>query len=111
FRVFQTGQEDVVDERTLSRSTHAGDANEDAERNIHVDVFQVVVPRPDDAESLAVGRPPALRRFDLRATRQVRPGKTVRVGDDLGIRAGGDHFASADAGAGAEIDDVVRGPH
>ena len=40
--------EDVVDERAFAGAADAGDADEQAERNLDGDVLQIVVPRPDD---------------------------------------------------------------
>ena len=45
----------------------------------------------------------------LRPVRYCRQRFLVR--EDLGRRAGGDDLAAADAGAGAEVDEVVGGPH
>ena len=40
-----------------------------------------------------------------------RPRHAARLAGDFVGRADGDDFAAADAGAGAEVDDVVGGPH
>ena len=42
-------QQDVVDERDFAGTADAGDADEHAERDLDVDVLQVVVPGADDA--------------------------------------------------------------
>ena len=61
--------EDVVDERALARPAHAGDGDEQAERNPHVDVLEVVgAGAPDDDLGLA-GRAARGRRLDRRACR------------------------------------------
>ena len=51
------------------------------------------------------------RNGDLLDAGEILAGQAVRVGDDLGVGAGRDDLAAAHAGAGAEIDDVVGGPH
>ena len=56
---------------------------------------------------------PALRRESAICfvAGEVLAGEAVRVGDDVGVGAGRDDLAAADAGAGAEIDEVVGRPH
>ena len=47
--------EDIADQRTLTRARHPGDAHEQAQRYLDVNVLQVVVRGPADHELLAVG--------------------------------------------------------
>ena len=42
--------QDVVDQRTLARAGHAGHADEHAERDLDVDVLEIVVRRAEDAQ-------------------------------------------------------------
>ena len=46
--------EDVVDQRAFAGAADAGDADERAERDFDVDVFEVVVAGADDAKSSVV---------------------------------------------------------
>ena len=57
-------------------------------------------------------RNPSLRRhFDLALAAEEGAGGTAWFFGDLVGGAEGDDFAAADAGAGAEVDEVVGGPH
>ena len=40
--------QDVVDERRFARAAHAGDGDENAERNGDVEILQIVLPRAAD---------------------------------------------------------------
>ena len=51
FACSATRPEISLTRRTLAAAADAGDANEHSQRNRDVDVFQVVVPRTDDAQS------------------------------------------------------------
>ena len=85
-----------------------------AERDLDVDVLEVVVRRARRLTSLlaVAAAPRCVGTLDLLSCRRdtARSGcarlATIVVGG-----ADGDDFAAADAGAGAEIDDVVGGPH
>ena len=46
---------------------------------------------------------------DLAAAGEVIGGQAVLAGEQVGERAGADHFAAVDAGAGAHVDDMVGG--
>ena len=108
----QPVQQDVVDQRDFARAADAGDADEQAERDLDVDVLEVVVPGADDREApcrCAAGAASG-RRSALRPVRYW-PVRLAGLRDDVGRRAGGDDLAAADAGAGAEVDEVVGGPH
>ena len=67
--------------------------------------------RPDDAKRLAVRRAAFLRNLDPLLPGEVLPGEAARLGEHLRGRAGGDDLTAADAGAGAEVHQVVGGPH
>ena len=49
-----TSAKDVVDQRTLAGAADAGDADERAERELDVDVLEIVVPAPTIAERVTV---------------------------------------------------------
>ena len=65
----------------------------------------------DHRELLPVRRPPPRRNGDLLFAREVLSGEALFVADDFRIAAGGNDLAAADAGTGAEIDDVVGRAH
>ena len=65
-----------------------------------------------DRQARSVARPALRGNGDLLARRRdiVRSGSS-RLASTSAIRAGGHHLAAAHAGTGAEIDEVVGGPH
>ena len=66
---------------------------------------------PTIRSDLAVRRAALGGDRDLLRAGEVLRGEDSWVGEDLGRRARGDDLAAADAGAGAEVHEVVRGPH
>ena len=79
--------QDVVDQRRLARTGHPGDRGEGAQRERHVDVAQVVLPRADDHDLVAgLPRPPLRRHLDPPPPGQVRPGDRLRRALQLGDR-------------------------
>ena len=99
-------EEYLVDQRTLAAAGNAGDAGHDAEREAHVDVFQVVGARAahgDVARRLA----PRGGHGHLAAAGEIGAGDGARAFHDLLRRSAGDDLAAVDARAGADIDDVV----
>ncbi len=100
----------LVDQGRLARAGDAGDAAEDAERDRHVDLLEVVFAGAADEQRAA--RLAALgRHLDLSLAGEVLAGQRGRVLGDLGGRAGGDHVAAVFAGTGPEVDQVVGGEH
>ena len=103
--------EDLVDQRRLARAGHAGDGDERPQREGHVDVPEVVFRRAPDDELIAVPRPAGGR------DRYLFPAGKVVAGDGAGgvhnvlCRAAGHHVPAVDARAGADVHDVVGGPH
>ncbi len=102
--------ERLVDQRGLAGPRDPGDAAEDAEGDRHVDLLQVVLPRPLD-DQLAAGLPALLRNRDLPLARQELTGHRRRIGLDLLRGSLGDHVAAVLARARAKVDDVVRRAH
>ena len=104
--------EDVADQRALARAGNPGDAHEQAQGDLHVDVLQVVVPCAADHEALAVaGRRRAAGTSIRRVPARYWPVTLSGLGDHRGQRAGGHDLAPANAGTGTEIDEVVGRPH
>ena len=83
--------DDLVDERRLPRSRHAGYAAERAKRDRDVDSLQVVLRGSPDYE-LAPGHAPPLRNRDLELSAEVLAGQRPRRAGDRGGRALGDHL-------------------
>ena len=78
----QRRQKDPVHERALARTAHAGDAREDAERQLHVHVLQVVLARAEHLDE-ALRRPTNGRHLDRAAAREICAGNAERVSLDL----------------------------
>ena len=101
---------------TFAGAADAGDADERAERDFDVDVFEVVVACADDqCECVSACGCSALRSGigDLASLplRYCAGERCPWFASNFVGGAGGDDFAAADAGAGAEVDEVVGGPH
>src|SRR5687768_12225713 len=103
---------DVLDERRLPRAGDARDGDEQAERDLDVDVAQVVLARVVDPDRLLRVEPPAFGwQLDLQLAAEVLPGDRLRGAADRVHRSLGDHLSAVLAGAGSHVDDVVRGTH
>ncbi len=101
--------EDVFDERTLAAAANAGDGGEGAERDLHVDVFEIVVASADDFEGCR-----SAARADFFGNRRspfcrsgTGPVTLPRCPGDFVGRAGGYDLAAEPAGAGAEVEQAV----
>ena len=103
--------EDVVDQGTLARARHAGDADERPQGDFHVEVLEVVVSRSADDEAMAVAAAAGGGDGDPPRAGKVLPGDALRLGDDRRGGSGGHDPPPANARPGAEIDDVVGRPH
>src|SRR5690606_26118537 len=100
--------EDVVDERRLAGSAHARDGREDAERDLGVDVLEVVLAGAHDAQHALLVDLAALRgRLDLPAAREVVARDRALLRRQLGIRPRVDDLAAALARKGPDVDDPV----
>jgi hypothetical protein len=102
--------EHLVDERGLARSGHAGDRAEDAQRDLGVDVLEVVLRGALDLH-VAARAAPLLGDRDLDGAREVLPGERVRHLHDVLRSALGHQLAPVLAGSGTEVEQVVGGAH
>ena len=115
----QGGAEDVVDEGGFAAAGNTGDADEAAEREMGVDVLQVVFAGPGDAEPAVGGSGHERARgegrlafggdADAEFAGEVASGERLRRGGDFGERALGHDFSAERSGAGADVDEVVGG--
>ena len=104
----------LVHERRLARPADARDGDEAAERNLHVDVAQVVLPRADhlQAGGFVRHRAAVRRHRDRQLAGEVLPGQGLFGLQNLGGRAERRDLPAAVAGTGAEVKQAVgRGDH
>ncbi len=112
-RIVQTPRGGLVQgldgEGRLAAARHAGDAGEDADRDLARDVLQVVARGAGDLQHpLAVDGAAAFgRQFDLARPGQVLAGQGFWIGHDFRRRALGADRAAVDAGGRTHVDDVV----
>ena len=102
--------QDVVDEGRLAGAAHPGDGGEDAERERHGDVLQIVRARAFDNDlPFLVQRSSFLRGRNRLPAGQVIACDRLGVGDELGIRPGVHDVPAVLPRAGTDVDDPVRG--
>ncbi len=118
--------EDLVDQRTLAGAADAGDGDERAQRKRHVDVLQIVLPRPLDGEPANGRRQPAggghtsrltpavrLRHSAIRRDRngflagEILAGERCLAAEHLFEGAARGDVAAAVAAAGTEIEQII----
>ena len=102
--------DDLVDERGFAAAGYAGDDRHHAQRNPHVDVFQVVGARAAHRQP-AGGCFTVQRHGDAAPAGEIRAGDGIRAGHDLLRRALRDEAAAVLARAGADIHDLIRREH
>ena len=104
--------ERVVDQGALARPGYAGDARDQAQRNRNVYAVQVVAPGAANADhGLGVELAPLGGQGNLPPSRQVLSGQRSRIRADLFGRALGNDAAAVHAGAGSQVDHVIRRQH
>ena len=103
--------EHVVDERRLARAGHAGDAGQHAQRDVHVDVAQVVLARRRGSRCSRSGCAACAGTSIAPRAREELAGQRLGHALDLGRRALRDDPPAVLAGARAEVDEVVGRAH
>ena len=91
----------------LAAAGHAGDAGEQAERDLGGDILQVMATRANHLDGAARVHRPPLRDRHHQLAGQVLAGDRLRFGDQVFDRAGDDDLAAVDRGAGADVDEMV----
>jgi hypothetical protein len=95
-------------QRRLAAAGNAGDAGKRSERDLEIDVLQVVGAGADHLDRLALATlAPAGRDRDLPHAGQVLAGDALGVAHHFGRRADGDDLAAMDAGARSHVDQIV----
>ena len=102
------GVERVVDECALAGSRYAGDAGKQADRNLRIDMLEVVAAGAEDPQlALLVWWRALLGQGDTAPTGQVVASQRRWIGGDLLGRALGDHLAAVLTSAGSHVHDKV----
>jgi hypothetical protein len=107
----QRWEENLRDQRALAGAGNAGDGAEYAERELHVDVLEVVLSRGANLDEVRAHPLAALLgpRNAILAAEEL-PGDRVLVRQRLGGRALGDDVSAALTRAGTEFDQMIRRP-
>ncbi len=106
------GAVDSIDEQgRLAAARNAGDAGEEAERDLGSHILEVVGARARHLDATALFRlAAALGEGDLLEADQILPGERARIGHDLLGRALRHDLTAMDAGTRADIDDIIGQP-
>src|SRR5262249_48352716 len=106
----QAAVEYIVDEARLPGARDAGDGDEARERDVHVEVSEIVGGRPTDTERQGRDAPPPLfgQRDGATAGGILGGERAARLAEGRD-RAGEQHLAAALSRPGTEVDDVIRG--
>src|SRR5215212_10461872 len=102
--------EDLVDQCALARPRDARDTGENPERELDVDVFQVVLHRPEQRYGTR-RLPPLLRRLDPPTSGEEVAGHRALLGLDVIDAAGRDDLTPVHPCARTDVDDVIRGTY
>jgi hypothetical protein len=102
--------QDIGDQGGLPRAGDAGDRDEQAERDVHRQVLQVVGTGADHPEPMSGGSlTAAWRNRNSQLVPQVTPGQGLRMRPDIFDRAFRHYLTAEAAGTRAQVDDVIRG--
>ena len=103
--------QNLVDQGGFSAAGHAGDADQLSQRNLHIDIFQVVFRGAPDHEALSAAFPAPFRHRDKAFPAEILAGHGFRTGTDILDRPGRHHIAAVYPGARADVNHIVRGAH
>ncbi len=103
--------ENVADQGAFARAAHARHADEQAERDRDIHVFEVIVPCADDRQKAAIGGLPLGGDRDLLAAGEIRAGYALAAAGEFRQISLGDDIPALDAGTGTEIDEEVGRAH
>ena len=101
--------EHVVDERRFAGTGNAGDGDEHAERDRHVDAVQIVAVRAENLQEFALRLAAPCGNGNAQFAAEIAAGERLRVGEKLFARAGKHQVAAVLARAGSEIEDEIGG--
>ena len=99
--------ENLIHQRALARARHACHADEAAQRELNVNLAQVVLPRPPDDQPVVAAGPAQRRDRDLPDAGEVLPRHRARRARQPVGGPAVDDLAAVLAGAGADVDHPV----
>ena len=103
--------QNFIDQTGFSRTGHAGDADEGSQGNVHIHIFQIVLPRAANAQGLAVPRPPGGGNRDFLHAGQVLSRYGTGAVYDILQRSRRHDLAAVTARAGTDIYNKIGGAH
>ncbi len=103
--------EHLVDQARLAAAADAGNADQLAEREAHVYMFQVVLGRVAHEQIVAVAGAAFGGDVDLLLAAQILRGQAVGAVHEVVGRRGADHVAAEFAGARPHVDDPIGRAH
>ena len=105
----QRPSQHVVNQRAFARTADAGHARERPQRNLQVNVLQIILHRADDLEKTACRiRTNTLGwNIDFVVAAQIFRRQRFFMGEHPLQRPGGHHFAAIQPGARPHVDDVI----
>ncbi len=109
FDIAQSLVQNFIDQGTFPRARFAGDYGESAQRNGHIDVFQIVFRCPFDGEEKAISFSPLRRKGDIFLAAKVHAGDRVFHLLHVLRRSFCHHAAAVFAGAGADVHHPIGG--
>jgi len=104
-------EEHLVDKRRLTGAGDAGDHGEGPQREGNVNVAEVVFRRADDFQEFPAALAALRGNRNFLFSGEVLARKAIGIGHDLLRRAGSHHLSAVNAGAGTDVDEVIRRPH
>ena len=99
-----------IDQRGFARTADARHADQLAERELDIDILQVIAPCSSYNKTLAVAGTQFFGNFDPATTGEVIRRNGIRM-QDIVERTGRDDPAALASGQRSHIDDIVRRPH
>src|SRR5262245_8558828 len=104
--------EDLLQESALARARASGQADEQTERALDVEVLEVMARRAEKTNRAILLRPPPGRGDRNRGSpRQVPPGEALGSGQCLSIGSVEDDPSSRGAGSRPQVDEAIGPAH
>jgi len=107
----ETLAKNIVDQRTFPGSTGASNTNEGPEREINIQIFQVVMAGARNADGKPVAFPAQLGAFNIEITFQEFSCKALLGFKYVGKCARGNNLATPYPGAWTKIHNMIRCSH